>query len=114
MRAFLVSVHGSCFAEEEFGALSKVFLVVNLDFDRGVFNVRALLIQLRLMDSVKLGLLFLLEVALHLQGAVVLLGSTESISFRQESRCSRSSVVIQEGVSVGGLGSKSGSVNEFY
>jgi hypothetical protein len=56
----------------------------------------------------------LLEITFHLQSTVVLLGCTESISFRQESRSTRPGVVIQESVSMDGLGSKSGGVNELY
>ena len=109
-----MSVLGASFTEKDTGTLSEVFLVINLDFDRGVDDVRTFFVQFRSMNRVKLSLFFLLEITFHLQSTVVLLGCTESISFRQESRSTRPGVVIQESVSMNGLGSKSGGVNELY
>ena len=113
MRHFIVSVHLGGFAEKSCSGLSEVFLFGHLNLSHSSLNIVALLIQLRLVNAIKLALLFLLEIALHLDSAVVFLSSTESVSFRDKSRRSRPSIMIDESVSVSRLGTESSSVNEF-
>ena len=114
MKALLVSVEGACSTEEQLGALSEVLLVIYLDLSASILYVSALLMQFRGVNSVQLSLLVLLEVALHLQGTLASFGCTEPVSFRLVARSSRAGIVVHEGVSMSGLGTEPGCVNEFY
>lgn len=108
-----MGIKGCGFAKQEFSAFSEVILVSHLDLGHGVLYVGSFLIKFRLVDRVFYSLLFLLEVAFHLESAFALQSGTESVSFRLVARSSRSSVMVHESVSMSRLGSESSGADEF-
>lgn len=113
VRNLLVGVNGTSFVKQSLGICRLLCLIFVINPLIHECNVLSLLLHLERMDGVFLSRLILLEVALHLEGAVLPVRHAETIILIHVARSVRAGIVVYERVCVCRLRTKARSRDKF-
>ena len=113
MGKLFVSVHRVSLVQELLGALRKIYLVHAVDFSVQRIYVVGFLRDSEGLNSIFLAGFFLLEVALHLEGAIAALRHAEAVRLRLEAGGGGPRMMVHEGVRVGRLGAETRGHDQF-